>query len=260
MKQTSLLDLLCSRDTCVPRKEHYARILCGEVFVDGECLRDAQALVLLSASVEHRPRRRYVSRGGDKLDGILQQWSIDVSGMSFIDAGASTGGFTDCLLQHGASRVVAIEIGRNQLDFRLRRDPRVTALENTNIMSVQTLPFVPEAAVADLSLRSLRKAAIHILGLVSQNWLIALVKPQYEWITQPAAFKGVVSHDPALPSILQSLFQDLQREGAFVSRIAMSELPGRKGNREFFCQLTTQRDRNCEDLSRMIAVAVGQKD
>jgi 23S rRNA (cytidine1920-2'-O)/16S rRNA (cytidine1409-2'-O)-methyltransferase len=152
--------------------------------------------------------------------------------------------------------VIAIEAGKNQLDYRLRRDQRVHVLENTNIMDVQTLPFEPEAAVADLSLRSLRKAAHHILNLVSDRWLIALIKPQYEWHAPPADFDGVVT--AALPEILSTLLEDLHGEGVFVSKIAASPLPGKKGNREFFCLLTDRRPETDVDLENMIVQAITQ--
>jgi len=258
MKKSSLLDLLCTGESRLTRKEHYARILCGEIFVEGQCVRDPQQLVAPKASVEYRPRRRFVSRGGEKLAGVLEQWKIGVRGMSFIDAGASTGGFTDCLLQRGAARVIAIEAGANQLDYRLRTDGRVHVLENTNIMAVQALPFKPEAAVADLSLRSLRKAAAHILNLVSDKWLIALIKPQYEWHEAPVDFAGVVTAPAALSEILKRLLQDLHGEGVFVSKLSASRLPGKKGNREFFCLLTLLRGETGVDLESMIARAVVQ--
>lgn len=221
-------------------------------------MRDPRQPVEPTASVEYRPRRRYVSRGGEKLAAVLDMWNIPVQGRSFIDAGASTGGFTDCLLQRGASRVIAIEAGGNQLDYRLRSDRRVHVLENTNIMEVQTLPFEPEAAVVDLSLRSLRKAAVHILSLVSENWLIALVKPQYEWHGPPADFDGVVANGSALQEILLKLLLDLQQESAFVSKLAASQLPGKKGNREFFCLLSSRKAEIRLDLEGMIARAVEQ--
>jgi 23S rRNA (cytidine1920-2'-O)/16S rRNA (cytidine1409-2'-O)-methyltransferase len=255
MKKPSLLDLLCTRDQQLTREDHYARILCGEILVDGQCVRDPQQPVEQRASIEYKPRRRYVSRGGQKLEGVLKQWKIPVQGMSFVDAGASTGGFTDCLLQHGASRVIAIEAGENQLDYRLRTDPRVHVLENTNVMEVHTFSFEPDAAVADLSLRSLRRAAHHILSLVSQKWLIALVKPQYEWHEPPGDFDGVVTQTAALVEILKKLLEDLRGEGVFVSKIAASQLLGKKGNREFFCLLTARRAEAGADLESMIAQA-----
>jgi 23S rRNA (cytidine1920-2'-O)/16S rRNA (cytidine1409-2'-O)-methyltransferase len=258
VKTKALINLLCSRDSRISRKEIYARILCGEVFVDGQRVRDPQQLIPLTARIDYQPQRQYVSRGGEKLAGALQRWKIDVSGMSFLDAGASTGGFTDCLLQHGAARVCSIEVGRNQLDYRLRRDDRVVVLEKTNIMSVYpaTVPFVPQAAVADLSLRSLRKAAAHLLSLVSLGWLIALVKPQYEWAAPPAEFDGVVSKTAELHSILFTLLQNLHTEGAYTDKVIASTLPGRRGNREFFCLLTTDREVACGDLGQMIEDAL----
>lgn len=256
MNKVPLLDLLASRDSQTSRKEHYARILCGEIYVDGQCVKDPRQPVSRAAALDHRLRRLYVSRGGEKLAFALERWQIDVRGLGFIDAGASTGGFTDCLLRHGASRVIAIERGRNQLDYRLRRDRRVTVLESTDLMSVRTLPFPPHAAVADLSLRSLRKAAWHLLGLVSRRWLIALVKPQYEWVDSPAGFDGVVSQQGALRSILESLFADLRTEGVFVRRLGASPLAGRKGNREFLCLLTTAGAGPPEDAARLIEEAL----
>jgi 23S rRNA (cytidine1920-2'-O)/16S rRNA (cytidine1409-2'-O)-methyltransferase len=258
VKTKALINLLCSRDSRISRKETYARILCGEVFVDGQRVRDPQQLIPLTARIDYQPRKRYVSRGGEKLAGALQRWKIDVTGMSFLDAGASTGGFTDCLLQHGAARVCSIEAGRNQLDYQLRRDDRVFVLEKTNIMSVhrETLPFVAEAAAADLSLRSLRKAAAHLLSLVSLGWLIALVKPQYEWAAPPADFDGVVTQTTELHSILFALLENLHAEGAYADKVIASALPGRRGNREFFCLLTTDREKACRDLGKMIEDAL----
>jgi len=258
VKRKALINLLLSRDSRISKKEFYARILCGEVFVEGQRVRDPQQLVPLSARIDYQPRARYVSRGGEKLAGALQRWKIDVTGLSFLDAGASTGGFTDCLLRHGAARVCSIEVGRNQLDYRLRRDDRVVVLEKTNIMSVhlQNLPFAAEAAVADLSLRSLRGAAPHLLSLVSSGWLIALVKPQYEWAAPPADFDGVVARRTELHSILFALLEDLQAEGAYADKLIVSALPGRRGNREFFCLLTKDGEKTCRDLGKMVEDAL----
>lgn len=258
MKRKALINLLCSREPRISRKEIYARILCGEVFVDGQRIRDPQQLVPLTVYIDYQPPRPYVSRGGEKLAGALMRWGVDVAGISLLDAGASTGGFTDCLLQHGAARVCAIEAGGNQLDFRLRRDDRVVVLERTNVMSVHsaTLPFAPDAAVVDLSLRSLRKAAAHLLSLVSLGWLIALIKPQYEWAAPPADFNGVVSQTTELRSILFALLEDLHAEEVYVEKVIASPLPGRKGNREFFCLLTRHRERASKDISGMIEDAL----
>jgi 23S rRNA (cytidine1920-2'-O)/16S rRNA (cytidine1409-2'-O)-methyltransferase len=173
--------------------------------------------------------------------------------LSFIDAGASTGGFTDCLLQRGASRVCAVEAGANQLAYRLRADPRVTVLERTNIMAVtpDRLPFRPDAAVADLSLRSLRGAARHLLGLVGRGWLIALVKPQYE--VAGAADGGVVHRAEDRLLALEGLASDLEREAVHVARVGPSSVPGGAGNVEFFFLLARSPERRLPNLREELA-------
>jgi 23S rRNA (cytidine1920-2'-O)/16S rRNA (cytidine1409-2'-O)-methyltransferase len=254
----ALLELLCRRNPSTTRAEHHARILCGEIEVEGERVRDPQRLVESGARVVRRPPRRYVSRGGLKLEAILEDWHVEVDGLSFIDAGASTGGFTDCLLQRGASRVCAVEVGANQLAYRLRRDSRVTVLERTNIMAVTPgqLPFRPDAAVADLSLRSLRGAARHVLGLVARGWLIALVKPQYELAAADALAGGVVERPEDRLLALQGLAADLEREAVYVTRVGPSRLPGGAGNIEFFFLLECSPQRRLADLHEQLAALV----
>jgi 23S rRNA (cytidine1920-2'-O)/16S rRNA (cytidine1409-2'-O)-methyltransferase len=236
MKRLPLLRRLQELYPQHSRQELYARVLCGEVLVDGERVRDPRTGVAPTAEIRCLPGRRFVSRGGEKLEGVLSRWGQEVTGMTFLDAGASTGGFTDCLLQRGARAVLAVERGRNQLDYRLRRDRRVVLLEGTNVMDLRpdSLPLRPEAAVADLSLRSLRGAASHILSLVSQGWMIALVKPQYELRRPPESFSGVLRSLEALRSLLRQLAGDLQAEGLEVYRVTPSLLPGAAGNREYF--------------------------
>ncbi len=258
MKTVPLIQLLCTRDPRIAREEHHARVLCGEILVKGQKVRNPRERVRMDAAVEYRPQQRFVSRAGEKLEGILEKWSIEVSGLSFIDAGASTGGFTGCLLQRGAARVYAVEVGYNQLDYRLRRDERVLILERTNIMSLnrQSLPFRPDAGVADLSLRSLRRAAAHLLGLVSPGWLIALVKPQYEWLDPPPEFSGVVAQKDRLAAILKGLAGDLAGEGVFLQRAAPSPLTGRKGNQEFFFLLSGSAQAASADMESLLEAAV----
>lgn len=241
MKRTTLLRRLRELYPGIAEKELFAKILCGEVAVDGATLRRPAEQIPADAAIAFVSRRRFVSRGGEKLDGVLERWGLRVAGLSFLDAGASTGGFTDCLLQRGARVVVAVERGTNQLDFRLRRDPRVTLLERTNIMDLtcEQLPLRPEAAVADLSLRSLRLAAAHILSLLLPGgWLIALVKPQYErGGSVPPADAGIIRGRRETLGILRSLLLDLAAEGLAVLRAAPSVLPGARGNREFFFEI-----------------------
>ncbi len=262
MKKIRLIELLCRREPTIPRTEHYARVLCGEILVDGERVRDPHLSVQPGVTTSHQARRSFVSRGGAKLDVVLEHWQTAVADRSFIDAGASTGGFTDCLLQRGAARVCAVEIGRNQLDYRLRTDARVVVLEQTNIISLrrEALPFVPDAAVADLSLRSLRGAAAHILNLVSGKWMIALIKPQYELKNPPPSFHGVVNDPDLLFAVLTDLIQSLESDGVWVVRAKASPITGRKGNREFFFLLTTDIRRRTSDLRNGLKAAVESTD
>lgn len=256
----TLLDWLCREQPAAHREEHLARILCGEVEVDGERVLDPQRPVRPDCRVALRHRPRFVSRGGAKLDGILREWALPVHGLDFIDAGASTGGFTDCLLQRGARRVCAVEAGANQLAYRLRTDPRVTVLERTNLMTLRPalLPFRPDAAVADLSLRSLRGAARRLLELVSRDWLVALAKPQYEIRAasgEPGPAGGVVSEARDRLATLRRLAADLRQEGVYLARVGASPLRGGAGNEEYFFLLA--RADPGRDIDRELAALVG---
>ncbi|MFW5727366.1 MAG: TlyA family RNA methyltransferase [Spirochaetota bacterium] len=242
MKKIPLLQLLKTRFPDVPHKELYARILCGEVAVDGEHHRNPQMQVSVEAELELE-QRKYVSRGGLKLEAAITKWKLPVEGRVFLDAGASTGGFTDCLLQHGARIVHAVDVGYNQLDYSLRSDDRVKVAERTNIMHVQALDPSADAAVADLSFRSLRGAAAHIIGLTGEKWMVGLLKPQFELegIPDPADaaddFNGVVRVEQA-QHILEKVVNFLRDEGLRVEAISESPIVGRKGNREFLLLLT----------------------
>jgi len=240
-RRRPLLEVLCSLEPGSDREELLARVLCGEVRVDGARVRDPRFPV--DCSDVTLERRRFVSRGGLKLDGALAAYGPSVEGMCLLDAGCSTGGFTDCLLQRGAARVIAVDVGYGQLDYRLRRDPRVTALERTNILSLtaENLPALPEGAVADLSFRSLRRAAAHLLALTSRRWLVALVKPQFEWRRPGEDFRGVVRDPQVRRRVLSSLASDLNGEGVFLQRVAAASPAGARGNREYFFWLSTQR-------------------
>lgn len=206
-------------------------VLCGEVYVSGERVKDPKALVSAGAAVSLSPRR-YVSRGGEKLAAALRSWQLPVAGKVFLDAGASAGGFTDCLLQHGAAVVHAVDVGYNQLDFRLRRDPRVVVHERTNILSVQHLEPPADAAVADLSFRSLTGVAAHVLSLTNEGWCVALLKPQFEWREPEEDFAGVVRDPERISSIVRETLERLRAEGAYAERLMPSPIRGRRGNRE----------------------------
>jgi 23S rRNA (cytidine1920-2'-O)/16S rRNA (cytidine1409-2'-O)-methyltransferase len=178
---------------------------------------------------------RWVSRGGEKLAAAFAAWKFDVAGRTILDAGSSTGGFTDCLLQHGAALVHCVDVGRGQLAWKLRTDARVRVHEGVNVMDLGPgdLDPRPDRAVADLSFRSLRGAAPVILRLTREGLGIFLAKPQFEWRDHPEDFRGVVDDLSALAGILRGLVADLWDEGAFTLGMTPSPIEGRKGNREF---------------------------
>jgi 23S rRNA (cytidine1920-2'-O)/16S rRNA (cytidine1409-2'-O)-methyltransferase len=237
-RRRPLLEVLQALEPATDREELLARILCGEVRVGGARIRDPRFPA--AGGEVSLERRRFVSRGGLKLDGALAAHGPKVQGLCLLDAGCSTGGFTDCLLQRGASRVIAVDVGYGQLDWRLRRDPRVTLLERTNILSLsrETLPAPPDGAVADLSFRSLRGAAARLLSLTGGGWLVALVKPQYEWRSPGEGFRGVVRDPRVRAQVLRVLAADLEAEGVFLQRVAASSPAGARGNREYFFWLS----------------------
>ena len=230
-----LIDLLAARFPGRDPKELFGQVLRGGVTVNGEKLLKPGVLVPGDAVLVVRPRPAWVSRGGGKLDAALERWGIACDRGPWIDAGCSTGGFTDCLLQRGAPLVYAVDVGQGQLDWRLRGDARVRVMEGTNIMDVRRgdLDPVPACAAADLSFRSLRRAARHTLELTTEAWGIFLVKPQFEYADAPADFRGVVRDPDSLRSIVEGLRRDLAAEAVAVARAMPSPFPGRKGNREF---------------------------
>ncbi len=231
MKKKTLLDLTADKNPHISRKEIFAHIMCGKVKVDGETIRDPKRKV----GIDKEPEtllRRYVSRGGFKLEQVLKLWNIETEGKGYLDAGCSTGGFTDCLLQSGASFVHAVDVGYNQLDYSLRVDSRVIVHEKTNIMHIDRLDPLPYAAVADLSFRSITDAAARVLTLVSEGMLIALVKPQFEVIDPDDDFDGIVRGADQVFAVADRVLRALWEEGSYVEKTALSPVKGRKGNQE----------------------------
>jgi 23S rRNA (cytidine1920-2'-O)/16S rRNA (cytidine1409-2'-O)-methyltransferase len=207
--------------------------MCGEVRIDGAIERDPHRIVPADAPLEIEVDR-FVSRGGVKLEAALLAWDVPVAGKIWLDAGVSTGGFTDCLLQHGAIGVHAVDVGYNQIAYRLRTDERVILHERTNINAVETLDPPPVAAVCDLSFRSLSRVLVTILSLTTEGWGIALLKPQFEAaaMEKTDAIPGGVVKAGERDAIVRHALDLLDREGATVERVLDSPLPGRKGNRE----------------------------
>lgn len=190
---------LVRRGLATSRTEAQAAVRDGLVLVGGRTAGKASTLVDPAEPVELvGPARRFVSRGGEKLDAALEGFGIEVAGRRALDAGASTGGFTDCLLQRGAGHVIAVDVGYGQLAWSLRGDPRVTVLERTNVRDLrpEALPFAPEILVADLSFISLRLAIGALASVAAEEAeLVLLVKPQFE-AGRDAVGPGGVVRDP----------------------------------------------------------------
>jgi 23S rRNA (cytidine1920-2'-O)/16S rRNA (cytidine1409-2'-O)-methyltransferase len=201
---------------------------------------------------------RFVSRGGEKLANALDALGVDVRGRDCLDVGASTGGFTDVLLQRGAARVIALDVGYGQLHPRLRDDARVTVLERMNVRQLGELPFAPELVVCDVSFISVRTALPPALALAVPGWeALVLVKPQFEAGREDVGRGGVV-RDPAVQRrVVAEVAEAALAWGGETLAVVDSGLPGPKGNREFFLHLAQrEHPQRARDLDRWIADAV----
>lgn len=237
MKKISLYQLLKNKYPDKSDKENYAAILCGDVVINNEKIKDPSCKVNPDSEIIIT-RKPYVSRGGYKLEKALNFWKIDVKGKIILDAGSSTGGFTDCLLQFGAGGIHSVDVGYNQLDYSLRKNSRVFVHERENIMTIENLEPAPDLGVADLSFRSIKGAAKRIIEMVNEKTLIALIKPQFESDRYDADFDGVVKDKEKLKRILHSVVSELNEENVFIKDIIESPIEGKKGNREFLAYLT----------------------
>lgn len=238
MAQRERLDaLLVSRGHFASRAQAQAAVIAGEIRVDDKVVDKPGAPVDPQATITVAERRRYVSRGGDKLDHALAALGIDVHGDDVCDLGSSTGGFVDRLLQGGAARVLAVDVGYGQLDWRLREDPRVVVMERTNARYLVPgdLPFAPSLVTADLSFVSLTLVLEAVLECLRRDFRgLVLVKPQFE-AGRERVGKGGVVRDPGVHrDVLESVCAWLAQRGTCVLGVCDSGHPGPKGNVEYF--------------------------
>jgi 23S rRNA (cytidine1920-2'-O)/16S rRNA (cytidine1409-2'-O)-methyltransferase len=245
--------LLVERGLAESRSQAQALVLAG--LVRGYDKPGTQVDDAAELAVEQPPR--FVSRGGEKLANALSRLGVTPAGRDCLDIGASTGGFTDCLLQKGARRVIAIDVGYGQLHPRLRSDPRVTVLERTNVRELTELPFPPELVTCDVSFISVRVALPPALRLAAPGWeALVLVKPQFE-AGRSQAPKGVVRDPEVHRKVLESVTRAAAGWAVRVVGIVDSGLPGPKGNREFFVHLIdSQEPAARDDVDRWIDGAV----
>jgi 23S rRNA (cytidine1920-2'-O)/16S rRNA (cytidine1409-2'-O)-methyltransferase len=246
--------LLVERGLAESRAQAQALVLAG--LVPGHSKAGEQVDEDVHLAVERPPR--FVSRGGEKLANALDALGIDVTGASCLDVGASTGGFTDCLLQRGAERVVAVDVGYGQLHPRVRDDPRVTVLERTNARELSGLPFAPDLVTCDVSFISVRTALPPALSLAAPGWrALVLVKPQFE-AGRAEVQKGVVRDSEVRRRVVREIAVAAAGWGARPAGVVDSGLPGPKGNREFFLYLVQADDPAIPDeLDDWIDAAVG---
>ncbi|MDE3196368.1 MAG: TlyA family RNA methyltransferase [Acidobacteriota bacterium] len=218
------------------REKAQALIMAGEVLLNGQKAAKAGQAVPEGAHIELLAKLRYVSRGGLKLEGALRAFQIDVAGAVCADFGASTGGFTDCLLQAGAAKVYAIDVGAGQLDWRLRNDPRVIVREGVNAryLEPEDLGEPVDLAVCDVSFISATRIVPAMLRVLKPEAgrLVVLVKPQFE-VGRGQVGKGGIVRDPALHEDACAKVRKMVEQSGFVTDIMDSPITGAEGNKEF---------------------------
>jgi 23S rRNA (cytidine1920-2'-O)/16S rRNA (cytidine1409-2'-O)-methyltransferase len=245
--------LLVERGLAESRAQAQALVLAG--LVPGFDKPGTQVDEAAELTVERPPP--YVSRAGHKLANALDAFGIDVAGLDAIDVGASTGGFTDVLLQRGARRVIALDVGYGQLHPKLREDPRVVVMERVNARHLAELPFAPQLVTCDVSFISVRVALPPVLRLCAPAWqALVLVKPQFE-AGRGEAQKGVVRDDAVRRRVVREVVDAALEWGAETRGVVDSGLPGPKGNRELVLHLVqTAKPRLPDDIDKQIADAV----
>ncbi len=257
MKRVRLDSLLSQRGLFSSRSRAAASVLAGDVILlpDRRRAEKPGQLVPEDVRVEVVSPPPFVSRGGIKLANALDAFGIAVAGRSALDIGASTGGFTDCLLQRGAAHVVAVDVAYGELDWRLRSDPRVTAIERTNARSLRRrdLPYAPDLIAIDVSFISLAKILPAALACAAERFdCVALVKPQFE-VGPGQVGKGGVVREPELRRrALLDVGRAAQALGAAVLGYASSGLPGPRGNRETFAWLAEPTRPGLRDLGEAV--------
>ncbi len=211
-------------------------MLAGEVKVDGVMVTKAGAQVAAGVGIELKEESRYVSRGGLKLERAFEEFKLDVAGEACLDAGASTGGFSDCLLQHGARKVIAVDVGYGQLDWKLRNDARVEVLERTNIRCLEPsmLSEPPAFATFDLSFISLTKVLQAVIACLRPDFrAVALIKPQFEAGRGQVGKGGVVRDASIRRQVLSGIWRFIETSGWTVLGLTASPIRGPKGNIEY---------------------------
>lgn len=253
--------LVVERGLAESRAKAQRLIMAGQVRVEGEVILKPGTLIPVSASIEVVEGMRYVSRGGEKLEAALEGFDLThLEGWVCADVGASTGGFTDCLLAHGAARVYAIDVGYGQLHWKLRQDPRVVVMERTNVRYLTTLPEQVDLVTIDVSFISLKLVLPTVkVWLKPEGKIIALIKPQFEaGPSESARGKGVIRDARVHRRVLEDVLAFAKTIGLTPQGLIRSPLLGPKGNVEFLTLLTpSPEESTTSHLDSMIEAIVG---
>jgi 23S rRNA (cytidine1920-2'-O)/16S rRNA (cytidine1409-2'-O)-methyltransferase len=239
IEKVRLDHLVVERGLCLTRTRAQAAIMAGEIFSGEQLLSKPGHLVKADIPLSVRSRKtKFVGRGGYKMEGALREFHLDVTGWSCLDIGSSTGGFTDCLLQQGAARVFCVDVGKNQLDYSLRQDPRVTVIEGVNARYLKPgdVPGPFDLAVVDVSFISLTKILPAVAPLVQPRLgkILALIKPQFEVGPAAIAKGGIVKDKKARESAIHHVVGHLAEAGLAKVGVKSSCLHGTDGNIEYF--------------------------
>ena len=238
MKRERIDKLLVAKGLADSRTKAQAMVMAGVVLVDNQRVEKASDQFLLDSSIRIKDDQvsKYVGRGGLKLESALREFHVDVNGFTCLDVGASTGGFTDCLLQHGAARVVAIDVGHNQINWRLRNDPRVEVREGINARYLQPEDFPGkfDLIVVDVSFISLTKVLPALMPLLGDNGqLIALIKPQFEVGRGEVGSGGIVKDPAQHERVVREVTDFAATVGLMRRGLIESPIHGAEGNVEF---------------------------
>ena len=254
--KTRLDVLLVERGLAESRERAKAVIMSGSVFIDGNRAEKPGMQVDADTPVEVRGGLEYVSRGGQKLEKALEYFGVSAEGRVCIDCGASTGGFTDCLLKNGARMVYAVDVGYGQLAWCIRSDSRVVTMERTNIRHVtgDMFEIKPELAVIDVSFISLALVLPVIQGLLTDGGeVLCLIKPQFEAGREKVGKNGVIRDPETHSAVLKTFIQNAGRAGFHVKGLTYSPVKGPKGNVEYLGWLCNQGEDKAIDVGRIVA-------
>jgi 23S rRNA (cytidine1920-2'-O)/16S rRNA (cytidine1409-2'-O)-methyltransferase len=256
MKKERLDVLVHSRGLCDSRERAKAEIMSGNVYIDGQKADKPGMLYSESANIELRASSlSFVSRGGLKLEKALKEFNISPEGKTCIDCGASTGGFTDCLLRGGALKVYAVDVGYGQLAWSLRTDPRVVSMERTNAryLTPEIIPEKLDLAVIDVSFISLKLVLPAIKPLLKEGGeAVCLIKPQFEAGKEKVGKKGVVRSPQVHKEVLDNFISDAAAIGFRVINLSWSPLRGPEGNIEYLGQLSLQGEQKSFDIVSLV--------